>query len=274
MFHHSKSRQPDSREAPVRLVCLPFAGGGSAPIFRWRRALPAFVELVPMSLPGHDGRLNERPFTDLCKLANTLVDEFQPSSTDKPFILLGHSMGAWLAFEMSRELRRRGARMPELLIVAASRAPHLPANDSPIHALADEQFLTALERRYGPIAPDVSGSPELMRLLLPALRADIQMVETYRYSQEPPLDTEILAMGGSDDAAISPAHLEGWRRHAARACSVRLLPGGHFFLFDAIAARPTGTTRQAMEPSPAWRMIVARIEQFWTGPPTGCDSVN
>ena len=95
-----------TNDASVRLVCLPFAGGGSAPYYRWRRHVPAWIELAPVTLPGHDGRLAEPPLTDLRTLVELLVDDLQPT-LDKPFVLLGHSMGAWLAFEMARELRRR-----------------------------------------------------------------------------------------------------------------------------------------------------------------------
>jgi surfactin synthase thioesterase subunit len=241
-------------EASIRLICLPFAGGGSAPFYRWRRHLPAGIALAPITLPGHDGRLNEPPLVELGTLARRLVDESQPM-LDRPFVLLGHSVGAWLAFEMARELRRRGRRLPELLVVAANRAPHMRMTESPIHGAPDQEFLNVLGQRYGGIPTEVIVSRELLQLLMPALRADIKMIETYQYVEEQPLDIEILALGGIDDMAVSPAQLDGWRKHTSRACSVRLLPGGHFFLFDS---KPS-------ESSAGVRMIVDRIEKFVSG---------
>jgi medium-chain acyl-[acyl-carrier-protein] hydrolase len=229
--------------------------------------VPRWINLKPISLPGHDGRLRERPLTDLVTLAVLLADELQ-STLDMPFVLLGHSMGGWLAFELSRVLRQRGARSPELLVVAASRAPQMPLAESPIHELPDREFLLALERRYGGIAPEVSASPELLQLLLPALRADMQMVETYRYAEEAPLKTEILALGGLDDAAVSSAQLNAWQRQTAAACSVRLLPGGHFFLFGSDRQTVAfDTTARSATPSAALQTIIARMERFRAQPP-------
>lgn len=221
-------RRPAS--AAVRLVCLPYAGGGAAPFYRWRGFLPDWIELVPVSLPGHDGRLQESPRTDLRALAHELADEMVSVITP-PFVLCGYSMGAWLAYQLTRDLGRRGASLPKLLIVAASRAPHEPVTQPPLHGLSDDAFLNALERRYDGIPAAVRNSPELLRLLLPSLRADVQMVETYDYAEERPLDVDILALGGADDPHVSPTQLEGWRRHTMRTFSAQVVPGGHFFLF-------------------------------------------
>jgi surfactin synthase thioesterase subunit len=146
------------------------------------------------------------------------------------------------------------------MVVAACCAPHVRLTQSPIHGLPDQEFLLALERRYGGVPPEVSASPELLQLVLPALRADMQMIETYRYVEEAPLEVEILAMGGTEDAAVSAAQLNSWQRQTTRSCSVRLLPGGHFFLFTSgqpFAA--SGKTVVSAAPPAALQMIIARI---------------
>jgi surfactin synthase thioesterase subunit len=131
----------------------------------------------------------------------------------------------------------------------------------PLHALSDAELVTVLQDRYGGIPPAVRDNPELQKLLLPALRADFQMIETYACADEPPLDVPLLVLGGTEDPAVSAAHLNDWRRYTTQDCSVRLLPGGHFFLFTSVAANQASSAAKFDEPSSGLRIILARIEQ-------------
>jgi surfactin synthase thioesterase subunit len=247
-------------DASLRLVCLPYAGGGTAVFHRWRPLLPAAVGLVPVCLPGRESRISEPPCPDLRAVVRPLADELAPY-LDRPWAALGHSMGAWVALELVRELRRRGAPQPMLLIVAASRAPDVVEPGPPLTTLPDGPFLDALSRRFGGIPPAVRGHAELLELLLPALRADIHMAETYQYEEGPPLETEILALGGTDDPAVSATQLAQWRRHTAGKFSARLLPGDHFFLFRRPDAEPA-ENNESEAATPALRTIVARLTQY------------
>jgi medium-chain acyl-[acyl-carrier-protein] hydrolase len=248
-----------SDDALVRLVCLPYAGGGSVVFHRWRSVLPPRVDLLPLCLPGHDGRLAEEPRTDLKVLTCELADDLMPA-LDRAYVLLGHSLGAWIAFELARELRRRNARQPELLIVAAARPPHAELPPCPLHLLPDDEFIAAMQHRYDGIPPAILASTELLQMLLPVLRADIEMVETDRYQPEPPLDVELLALGGTDDSAVTPAQLAEWRRHTSRNCAIRQFPGGHFFMFRGDNREPTSAYTEPAPP--ALHSIIAALEQI------------
>jgi surfactin synthase thioesterase subunit len=247
-----------ARDTSLRLVCLPYAGGGSAAFHRWRAALPAEIGLVPACLSGREGRVGEPPTTELRTLVRQLADDLAPM-LDRPWAVLGHSMGAWIAFELSRELRRRGGRLPQLLIVAASQAPDVDTSPSYLHTLPDDQFVDEVSRQFDGIPPAVRGHRELLELVLPALRADIQMVETYRYEVEPPLELEILALGGTDDPAVSATQLAQWRHHTSGKFSARLFPGGHFFLFRTPGTRESAQTNDSETLSPALRVVVQRL---------------
>ncbi len=243
-----------SPNAALRLIALPYAGGGAAMYYQWRRAMPSRTEIVPLSLPGREARTQEQPLTNLHQLVGEITDELRPT-IDRPFALLGHSLGALIAFELARELRRRGERLPCLLIAAASSAPHRPRLTEPLHKLAEDQFVAEIERRFGGIPPAIRENKELLELFLPTMRADLELLETYQYRDERPLETDILAIGGAADNAVSAAELSDWRRHSSKRFSHRLLPGGHFFLFQK-------GERGTPEPPAAVPMIVGQLERY------------
>ncbi|MDH2427298.1 alpha/beta fold hydrolase [Sphaerisporangium sp. TRM90804] len=223
---HPRARS-DSPPHPTRLTlyCLPNAGGGTAHYNRWRPALPG-VEIVPLELPGHGGRLAEPPARDLDALVDQLagvVDSRPPG----PFALLGHSFGALVAYELA--LRPR-ADAPAALIVCGRDAPGGPAR-TPVHTLPDEEFIARL-RRLGGIPDEVARHPELLRLYLPALRADLEMAAAHRGPAGRMLGIPVTAFGTRDDTLTTPNGLAAWARATTGPFSLTLLPGTHFFLHE------------------------------------------
>jgi medium-chain acyl-[acyl-carrier-protein] hydrolase len=118
------------------------------------------------------------------------------------------------------------------LFVSAHRAPQVPDPDAPIHALPNPEFLQEL-RRYNGTPEAVLENAELMQLLLPTLRADFAVVETYAYTPEQPLDCPITAFGGLDDREVSSDELEAWREQTNASFVLKMFPGDHFFLDSA-----------------------------------------
>jgi medium-chain acyl-[acyl-carrier-protein] hydrolase len=253
--------QSDEVAAMIRLFCLPYAGGGTAPFYRWRSMMPANIELAPMALPGHDGRLNEPAYTNLRALADKLADEISDQAAQRPFALLGHSMGSLLAFEIARSLRQSKCRQPCVLILSACRPPHAIVARRMLHAAPDAELVATLQERYGGIPAAVLNQPDLLKMVLPALRADLQMIETYQCSDEPPLEVPMLVLGGTEDPAVSAGHLMEWRRYITQDISVRLLPGGHFFLFAGVPATRAPGGSKPEELTPALRIILERLQK-------------
>ena len=218
-----------SRDARLRLFCFPYAGGGSAGYYTWSDELPADVQVCPVELPGRERRLRERPYSSLASLVTDLADALH-GALDRPFALFGHSMGALITFELARELRRR--RVPGLcrLFVSGFRAPQLPCPQPALNQLPDAEFAEVVGRQYQGIPPEVASSRELMTLLLPTLRADFTILESYRHVPEEPFDTGVSVFGGDRDDQVPLADLEAWSVHTRGDFVLRLLPGGHFFL--------------------------------------------
>jgi surfactin synthase thioesterase subunit len=208
---------------------VPFAGGGAAVWHPWAAPLAGLAEIVGLRLPGRESRFAEPPLTALLAMVSALVDIIAPFAIED-YALCGHSLGGLIAFELSRALQARGLQPPVALIVSGVRAPHHPPDEPLVHRLPPDAFIAEVERRYGAIPPEIRETPEIMELLLPALRADLAAYETYRHTPSPPLELPLLALGGANDANVSPAQLLDWRACTTQRFATETLPGGHFFL--------------------------------------------
>ena len=216
--------------AETRLVCFPYAGAGASVFFSWGGSLAStLVEVHSVQLPGRETRLTEKPARSVGQLVPALADAVA-RLMDRPLALVGHSMGALLAFEVCRELRSRGLGLPKKLIVCGSKPPHLVHLNRKLHQLGDAEFIETISRDYNGIPRELLNEPEIMELIRPILRADFELMETYEHSKEPPLDLPILAFGGQDDLSVPWADLLEWRQHAAREFRARPFAGGHFFI--------------------------------------------
>jgi surfactin synthase thioesterase subunit len=185
------------------------------------------IDVCPVHLPGREDRWPEPALTELSVLVPALSEGLAPF-LQPPFAFFGHSMGAFVAFELARQLRREARVGPAIMIVSGARAAHIPDPDPQSHLLPTDELVAELQR-LGGIPPEVLNHPELVSLLFPALRADLAMCETYVYRDEPPLACPIVAYGGRHDDKILPDHLAPWEVQTSRAFQLRLFHGNHFF---------------------------------------------
>ncbi len=215
------------------LFCFPHAGGGASLYRGWQEVLPPEVGVCAVQWPGRETRIEERPFTSLDELIEAWLDVFTPW-LKRPFAFFGHSLGALIAFELARSIRRKTGHTPALFIASGFRAPQLPSSLPRICHLPDAAFLHELSH-LGSLPQAVWDTPELIELLLPALRADFTIYEQYQYqpSSELPLPCPVYAWGGLGDKLVSFEELDGWREQAWDAFAVRLFPGGHFYLQES-----------------------------------------
>jgi medium-chain acyl-[acyl-carrier-protein] hydrolase len=218
-------------KAALRLFCFPYAGGAAGIFHRWGEYLPPSVELYAVQLPGRGSRLLEVPFKRVPLLIEAAGKELLPY-LDKPCSFFGHSMGATIGFELARFLSKEHNIKPAHLFVSGRRAPHMIDTEPMTYHLEQPQFLDELRRLNG-TRKDVLDHPELMQLLLPALRADFEMIQTYVYTPGPPLDCSITAFGGLEDKNVKREHIEVWRQHTTARFSLQMFSGDHFFIHEA-----------------------------------------
>jgi len=226
---HVPAARPGAR---LRLYCIPYAGGGSAVYRDWPSQLDARVEVRTIVLPGRERRFVEPALSSVLELADLLVPALLPV-LDPPFAIFGHSMGAMLGFELACRLTSAG-RPPVHMLASGARAPHLRDHGPQFHAMPDADFVASVGGLGGTPA-ELLEHEELLRLMLPTLRADFTAAETYRSPTGRPLPCPITAFGGDRDPLVGRVDLDGWSSHTAGGFGVHMLPGDHFFLHTARA---------------------------------------
>jgi medium-chain acyl-[acyl-carrier-protein] hydrolase len=220
-------RNPNAR---LRLICFAFAGAGASAFRAWHALVPDWIEVGAVQLPGRESRIREAPYRSIPELVPALAAELLDDAP-APFAMFGHSMGALIAFEVCRFLRSR-AQGPMELFVSAHAAPQIPFPGPYIHQLPDAHFVQEL-RRYRGTPEAVLQSSELLAMVLPSLRADFTMMETYRYERQEPFSFPITAFAGHEDVEAPAVLIEPWREQTTADFELVTLPGDHFFLHTA-----------------------------------------
>lgn len=232
--------KPNSK-ATVRLFCFPYLGGGIHVFRPWTIKLPRFIEVCAIQLPGRGSRLEEPSLSRMTTLVKTLSSIIS-GYLNKPFAFFGHSMGALVGFELARELRASYQVEPTHLFVSGSCAPDNLKKEKTIYNLDDSDFLREI-RHLHEIPDETFEQPELVELVLPALRADFAIYQTYAYKSQARLGCPISAFGGRQDPGVSKSCLNGWRKQTTSDFSVEMFPGDHFFLTSSQSALLRSITR-------------------------------
>jgi len=223
-----------SPPASLRLFCFPYAGGSSAVFREWGKAMPREVEVLAAELPGRGHRIKESLVHRMAPLVEGLATAILPF-LDKKFAFFGHSMGATLAFELSQLLSTEVGLQPAFLFVSGRNAPHVPMRKPLTYDLPDKEFIAELCRLNG-TPREVLEHPELLSFVLPVLRADFELIQTYKFSSKAPLTCPIIAFAGSKDPDVLPEDVEPWSEHTHGRFTMTIMPGDHFYL-DSLPAQ-------------------------------------
>jgi surfactin synthase thioesterase subunit len=215
--------------ATRRVICFPHAGGGAGFYRSLALSFPDDVDVRVIQYPGRETRVNEPLVDDMDSLVDA-ASEAVLSMLDRPYAIVGHSMGGSVAYEVTRRLEAAGVRPPVRLVVSARQAPGGQRRTS-VHELDEPRFVEVLR--------DIGGTPlslldnrEMRDYVLPILRNDYRLIERYRPAPGPRLRTGIVAIAARDDPSVTPDEVAGWSAATDGGFEFVTFPGGHFYLVE------------------------------------------
>ncbi|WP_433113706.1 thioesterase II family protein [Micromonospora sp. CA-246542] len=212
------------------LVCFPFAGAGASIYRPWQSEASSRFQLLPVQLPGREERFLDEPFRTMSEAAAACADMIGSELNGQSYAVFGHSFGAILAYETVRLLSADRLLPPTRLIVSGAACPQRRPNHG-VSQLGDDELVSQLESIVG-YRHDAFADPDLREVLLPALRADLTVTESYRHSFDVPLSVPVTVLRGVDDTMVPRDDIAGWADITIADCEVRELPGGHMYLVD------------------------------------------
>lgn len=215
----------------LRLYCLPCAGGLASVYFKWETYLSKTVELIPVELAGRGWRWEEPFYQSLSDAVVDVYDFICQSMDERPYAILGHSMGAIMAFELAHRIKRSSMPAPEHLLLAGHKPPHLKCGRKNLHRLCDDDFIKKI-LALGGTPPEIFMNKELAAIFLPILKSDYKLLETYEYKPHlDRLDCDISVFFGSEDVLFTAEDAAAWQQqYTSGACRAYGFAGGHFFI--------------------------------------------
>lgn len=221
-----------SSGACLRLLCLPYAGGGAGVFRGWRERLGPRIDVRGVCLPGRESRFPEPRYRRMDQLVDDLAQALDGRLTDLPYALFGHSLGALVAYELAARLA-----VPSMhLIVSGSRAPRFAGTERRLSDLPDHALVEALTA-LGGMPPGILAETELLQMMLPMVRDDLALADDYRPTPHPPLPCPVTALCGDADGSAPPWSMAAWREVTRGPFTLRIVSGEHFFVHDAQTLR-------------------------------------
>jgi surfactin synthase thioesterase subunit len=214
-----------------KLFCFPYAGGSAAVYSKWKKKLDKDIELVAVELAGRGKRIYEPLYDSIDEAIEDVYKIIKNDLNGTPYGFFGHSMGGIIAFELAQKLRNMKTSQPSFIFFSGRGAPHVPKREDKevIYDLPEEKFREKI-LDLGGTPKEFFEHPELQEVLLPTLRSDFKIAETYEVLDEIiPFDFDIeILIGKEEDVTAEQMH--GWKDHTNKLCTMYYFEGGHFFI--------------------------------------------
>jgi surfactin synthase thioesterase subunit len=223
-----------NNDLPI-LFTVPYAGGHSMVYRNLKTLLQDKVQVETLEPPGRGKRANEPLLTDLHEISADMFEIVESVTIGRPFSVLGHSMGALIAYLITKMAVKKDSGSVIHLFCSGHIAPIVPKiepGESPRYKSSTVEFWKYIES-LGALPPELKAHEELMSYFEPIVRADIQALESYQYEKpDQPLDVPLTMFYGTTDAETPIHKILPWQSETTR--PVRFIPqsGGHFGFFD------------------------------------------
>jgi surfactin synthase thioesterase subunit len=213
------------------IVCIPHAGAGVSAFAPLAKSMMGRASVWAVRLPGRESRILEPPLRTIGEMAESLVEPVASIDTEN-IIILGQCSGAWVGFELIRVLARQSRRLPISWFVPCAQSPPrcLDAEIVPAPFATDAEIIDQL-RAMGGTPASVLDDPELLELLVPAVRADSEAGEEYAIPANwMPIDVSIACFGGRHDTNVAKAEILEWEKYTTSRFEYQMFDGDHFFV--------------------------------------------
>ena len=214
-----------------KLFCFPYAGGSATIYNKWRQFIDKDIELYAVELAGRGKRVYDPLYNSIDEAVEDVYGIIKDELNGTPFGLFGHSLGGLVAFELAHKLRESCLPQPSCIFFSGRGAPHVPKREDKelYHKMCDEKFREEI-LDLGGTPKEFFEHPELLEVMLPMLKNDFRIAETYKSSEKiRAFDYDInVLIGKEEDVTAEQVH--GWKEHTNKLCSTHYFAGGHFFI--------------------------------------------
>ncbi|MED3394086.1 thioesterase II family protein [Bacillus wiedmannii] len=215
-----------------KMFCFSHAGGTVRHFYKWKRQQQFDIEIIPIELAGRGSRVKEPFYENMESAVQDLYNKIVKQIDETPYVILGHSMGGILAFEITKKIQQSAHNLPIFVIVSGRRPPHIIINQFPAsHSEHDiKEILTNLKKIGG--VPENLGNSSISELFLPVLKADLELIQTYDYYlNNIKLNAPLLILYANNDPLTKEKHIEEWDCYTIKSCEFIEFEGDHFFIY-------------------------------------------
>lgn len=214
----------------IKVIVIPHAGGMASAYYPFKKFNTDYFEYEFIELSGRGKRIQEELYNDFYEAVEDIIEQIRNIVCEGPYVIFGHSMGSWLAYELYYNIVEKGFPLPIHMFLSGNRSPFVKPNVSLIE-YDDDQFIDYIIKNHD-ATKKIFRVPKLRKLFLPILRSDYTMMETYRpIKNRKKIDVNISVLGGNSDPLIEYGFYN-WEHLTNTNIDFKIFDGNHFYIFN------------------------------------------